>query len=699
MAETVPAWRSGSPSRLPRGVRHALWAFLLLAHALCAVYLLLSAKLYWLLENEYLNYFAGLLAPERDHHFRVVGAAMGVLGATHGLQLCLHLGVSAIARSPTVQPLKLGSICATVITLGMEKLASAVRWVLHRWRSSRTGRPKPVPTQSLTRDNNLNDGAYGRMFALRKIMEIATQVPNGYLYSTLIARSWINHTKVALLVIKCWSSFVIHRSVLKNSAASKSTALNASVHLAAVVVDTLLATCTAIVLPGAIFIPYALQFDYKDLTFPDATLYGDTAFVNLVLENRAVFFMSWPNAAMKSVPHVSLVLCLEAIAGVLSAPQRLGPDKSAASPPTQPPEIGVGTTKPIAPDNTLIHDSERALGLVPRLNRVHRVLIPLVFLVTGGIVLVVHLTAQYGLVTGDVEAMEGMCLQRMHPWFASNFSCAVVKYNCYKEGVSSPAAETLGWLERESVRKLIFMHCPAFVMPTLLREFPSLMGVELWNVTLERWGEEAALSAALHPTMLYVNFAYVNMTGVPAGILQSPLPELLIDLEFTHTNLTALPQEIVEPWKGVEILFIEHSQINPFPSVLMELQVLSEFSLIANKFEAIPDDALLNAASVYFYNLALSHNALRALPAVRSENFDVSYLALEFTLLTELPAWVSTQVWESVSLGGSPVCDQRSNHSHFPDIAVCGDSPGAWNPLGEARYPTQLMKPFRALDG
>lgn len=61
-----------------------------------------------------------------------------------------------------------------------------------------------------------NTEIYGLMFAFRKTVEIAAKVPNSYLYSKLIARPWINHAKVGLVVANCWSSFIIHRQ-LKNS--------------------------------------------------------------------------------------------------------------------------------------------------------------------------------------------------------------------------------------------------------------------------------------------------------------------------------------------------------------------------------------------------------------------------------------------------------------------------------------------------
>ncbi|KAL4110963.1 hypothetical protein PRIC1_002647 [Phytophthora ramorum] len=323
----------------------------------------------------------------------------------------------------------------------------------------------------------------------------------------------------------------------------------------------------------------------------------------------------------------------------------------------------------------------------------HHIAAPFLFLATGAIVLALHLSAQYGHVNGDIDAMTDMCLQRMHPWLAPNFSCAVIKYNCYRERVTSPDPGVLGPLEREAVRSILFLHCSAFVMPPVIREFPLLMGMELWNSTLVSWGQEAALSAKLHPVMLYMIFSFVNMTAVPAGILQPPLPEQLTDLEFIHTNLTTVPEEITESWSNVQLIYIEHSQLNPFPTAIMQLPFLSELSLIDNKFETIPDDALLTAASTHFYDLALSRNAIRELPKARAEDFDVSYLALEFTQLTELPVWVNSQVWDSVSLGGSPICD--SDSVELPGVAVCGEDD---DPLGEERYPTQLIAKSRSLD-
>ncbi|ETI55808.1 hypothetical protein F443_01561 [Phytophthora nicotianae P1569] len=694
------SYESDSRDSLTRRQYAFLWMFMVLLHALCSTFLICSAKLYWLMENEYLDYFAGLLASERDRHFRVVGTTLGILGAIHGLQMLCHLKAATFARRLRVRPLNVGSAMETLLKLVVKSFTRlGYRWGLLRNAGRRTG-----CSHSLRECDQSNEH-FTRMFALRKTLEIATQVPNGYLYSTLVARSWINHAKVALIVTNCWSAFIIHQMLLKSDpdgrqVAPPLTKSRTSIRLLAVTVDAALATATAIILPTAIFMPYALQFDVKNLSFPYTMLYGDTAFPNLVLENRAFFFMSWANSTMKFVPHLSVFMCLEAIAAMLHSSDL--PDTTTTTKRSLPePRVVRSSIRrsiiALASYRAFLRASGRVQNSARILFRVHRVTIPMLLLITGGIVLGLHLSSQYGAVTGDVAKMESLCMQRMHPWLASNFSCAVVRYNCYKEGVTSPSVEVLGWLEREAVRKIIFMHCSAFTMPPIIREFSSLMGVELWNATLVDWAEEAAVSAELHPMMLFALFIYVNMTGIPPGILQTPLPIQLTDLEFSHTNLTTIPESVVEPWNGMEIMFIEHSQINPFPSVLMQLPVLSDISLIDNEIETIPDDVFLNGASSYFYSVALSKNPLRKLPQGQNLNFDISYLGLEFTLLTEVPDWITTNVWDAVSLGGSPLCQMKRN-VELADNVLCGEDENAWDPLGGERYPIKLVEPFRSLD-
>ncbi|OWZ02929.1 hypothetical protein PHMEG_00025427 [Phytophthora megakarya] len=652
-----------------------LWTFMVFLHVVCAVFLLSCAKLYYIMESKYNDYFADLLAPARDRHFRVVGTVLGVLGGAHALQLFTHLGISTTARRLTM-------------------------------------------------------------------VEMATQVPNAYLYSKLITRSWINHTKVTLVVVNCWSAFVIHKKL-----STRKTRSQISMRLTAVVIDTLLAVATGILLPSAIVIPYLVHFDFKTLDFPDAMLYGDTAFPNLVLENRAFFATSWDNAIMKIVPHVNAFFCLQVLASMLDCASH-GPRVSTMSSGPPPlmdfatswdnaimkivphvnaffclqalasmldcaprgPRVSTMSSGPpplmevnkkrsiiIAASFRALTQVTNTLHRVTRLRQLYRVAVPLIFLITGGIVLALHLTAQYDNVK-DARMMSRMCLQRMHPWLAPNSSCAVVKYNCHKESMATPNSEVFDWIEREAVRKIIFMHCPAFFMPAIIREFPSLMIIELWNMTLVRWGVEAAVSAKLHPMMICVYFSLVNLTSVPAGIIQTDLPEHLTDIEFSRTNLTALPKEIAHAWRGIKVLYVERSRLNSFPPFLLQLPVLSELSLIDNNIKTLPENAFSTGLSPFYYDLALSRNPLVQLPDRNLYKLNVSIFnfALEYTQLTDLPAWIDSTIRVSLSLGGSPICNSSRNRN-LPKFVHCGQDNRSWDPIGEERFPTKFLEPFRSL--
>ncbi|POM74941.1 Hypothetical protein PHPALM_8016, partial [Phytophthora palmivora] len=220
---------------------------------------------------------------------------------------------------------------------------------------------------------------------------------------------------------------------------------------------------------------------------------------------------------------------------------------------------------------------------------------------------------------------------------------------------------------------LIFMHCSAFIMPVIIREFPSLMNIELWNITLVRWGEEAAVSAKLHPMLLCIFFSLVNLTSVPSGIIQTDLPEHLTDLEFSRTCLPLL--------EATRSRFV--------------VPVLSELSLIGNNIEMIPDHTFATGSPSFYYDLALSHNPLRQLPAMNL-NVSIFNLALEFTRLTDLPAWININIRVSLSLGGSPLCDCSS--VSLPKFARCGHDHQSWDPIGKERYPRELVEPFRSLN-
>ncbi|GMF20648.1 unnamed protein product [Phytophthora lilii] len=202
-----------------------------------------------------------------------------------------------------------------------------------------------------------------------------------------------------------------------------------------------------------------------------------------------------------------------------------------------------------------------------------RVVTPLVFVVAGAIVLGLHLHASYLASTADADTMK-MCIQGIRPWFAIKVSCSVLESNCYRHGVSSPPFDALEHLQSDAVTVILFAHCSEFKMLTTIRNFQNLLGLELWNVSVTKWGTDAALSADHHPSMIFLVMAYTNMTEMPEGLLQT-MPPLLGDIEISVSNLTTIPDELADAWSKVRLVYLEHTPLEVFPTAFFRIPSLS----------------------------------------------------------------------------------------------------------------------------
>lgn len=244
------------------------------------------------------------------------------------------------------------------------------------------------------------------------------------------------------------------------------------------------------------------------------------------------------------------------------------------------------------------------------------------------------------------------CDRVTSPWFTTGYPCSTYMYNCYRQGTASPDEDSWKVIDEQSLLYLTISHCHALEMPRRLQDFPNLIGVQLHSTTLLEWGKESAISATKHTHMLVLVIARTNMTGIPEGIFQ-PLPAALMDIEFSHTNLTSLPSSLHEKWHPIATLYIEHSLIAEFPQTLLYLKP-TELSLRGNLIEQLPEIADMHQ---YFYSLALSANPLRALPESIGEGTFFSNVSAENTLLETLPAWTQASIDGTLYLYGTPYCE------------------------------------------
>ncbi|KAG3086087.1 hypothetical protein PI125_g19037 [Phytophthora idaei] len=592
-----------------------VWLLVLALHGLCASYLLAMALLYFFMENPLMVYYANLLALPEHRYFRLFGTLVGILGALHGLQLVLHLLWSIKSRAPAVFPraAMINRLVRGVLRLKKSKKTEPVA-PRPSWSRNSITAIGSVTASGLQSVLSVEGNHFALVFVTRKAVEVGAQIVQCYRYSTLIGRVWINQAYA----------------------------------------DALLTAFACLVLPLAIFVPYAQVFDVSWYSFPNEILYGDVSFPNLIRENQALFALSFVDGVTKLVPHISILFGLASVSLILELypPQRF-------------------TSKAKAKASSVV---VRSKALKAR-----------------AVVLGLHLHAAHLASSADASTMK-MCLQGLRPWFAVNVSCSVLEFNCYKHGVVTPTSDQLDHLQSDAVMAVIFEHCTEFKMPPSIRRFRNLLGLELWNVSIAKWGSEAALNADLHPEMVFLIMVYTNMTEMPRDLLTTPLPLLLGDIEISITNLTAIPEELAAAWSNVRLVYLEHAPLKEFPTALLKIPSLS-VSLIDDGLESIPDDLFMTESRLDEYlEIAFSYNPIKELPSSIRDGLLVNYLSVDHTEVTELPAWVDG-IGQWMNLGGTPVCNDTK--AVIPDIADCTD--WGWNPMADGRYPLALVAPLREI--
>ncbi|GMF20647.1 unnamed protein product [Phytophthora lilii] len=224
-------------------------------------------------------------------------------------------------------------------------------------------------------------------------------------------------------------------------------------------------------------------------------------------------------------------------------------------------------------------------------------------------------------------------------------------------------------------------------MPPSIRRFRNLLGLEVWNVSIAKWGAE---TADLHPEMIYLIMVYANMTEMPRGLFTPPLPPLLGDIEISITNLTKVPDELAEAWSDVRLVYLEHAPLKTFPTALFKIPSLS-VSLIDDGLDTMPEDLFTSISLLDEYlEIAVSYNPIRELPSAIRDGLLINYLSFDHTKLIELLVWID-DVGQWINLGGCPICNDTE--AVIPEIADCAD--WGWDPMVEGRYPLALVAPLR----
>lgn len=653
-----------------RGCRFlGAWIGVVGLHCVCAMYLTQLARVYSFFMHPYMDYWAKLIARERHQYFGHVAWIFGILAGLHWWQIFSILWASLRARELVLPD---GSSNTTHyaerIKKKLKENGSHRRMSSSRFSSmiltARRLKKLTLPTRIALRFWRVlfsRRGFFGiesdyfpLIFIVREVVEIVSQTFQAHRSSASLPRPWLNNLFATLVVVNCWSTPVLQHVFRCHRGMERVVCL---------VLDTLLNMGSSVVIPIVIFLPYYEAFMPEYFTFPYTSLYDALFFSRLAMENHLLFSMSTSDLISRVIPHLGIYSSLVSAATLIrrKGSRRTASKVTAGVPPSKAETpLVTSFSKTFAKIASVVTASPTNQSLAARASRKKKTLMHIVFGLWGLGVLVLHMRAAVRL----RETVVG-CRQVTGSWFATGFPCTVYAYNCFRHGTASPDEDSWVHLDQSSLVYLTISHCPALKVPHRFQSFPNLLGFQLHNITLVEWAKENAISATKHAKMIVCVIAKTNMTRLPDGMLQ-PLPDTLMDIEITHTNLTSLPPDLHERWHSLACMYLEHSLLTAFPETLLHLDV-TEISLLGNRIETLPELALKHQ---YFYSFVASANPLRELPDTLGDGTEFSYFSAENTLLETLPAWAHTRVEDTMFLYGTPFCQSQTEDTRNSGVLL-----------------------------
>ncbi|KAE9360074.1 hypothetical protein PR003_g405 [Phytophthora rubi] len=306
------------------------------------------------------------------------------------------------------------------------------------------------------------------------------------------------------------------------------------------------------IVPLLIIIPYAQEFNLQYKIFKNPNfMYDPVPFVTMVLENRLMFVAGLLDLTTKLIPHLSIMLSL------VTASELLGRGDVKVIPGAGGPSIHSLSVQPKARSSTIdkptITETEASTAnpLSPNqpkslhalLNWKHAITVA-VFVLWGVIVLLLHLLAAQRAANYEVLG----CRAMTRPWISNGkVPCASLVYVCHAENTTTPDHTSFDKLDPVVLATLAIIHCPELEMPPSFQRLESLVSLHIYNSTIVSWDAKSSISATAHTRLLSVVLARSQMTEVPQGVLQ-PLPASLIGIQFSHTSLKTLPNDLYLRW-------------------------------------------------------------------------------------------------------------------------------------------------------
>ncbi|KAJ0392129.1 hypothetical protein P43SY_005251 [Pythium insidiosum] len=562
-------------------------------------------------------------------------------------------------------------------------------------------------------------GVGGRYFEvvymLREMLETTLQSYQAYRMSWFVSRVALNRVYVSVLVVNCLATPVLQHTSWSTVAVQR---------LLCLVLDLALDFLSTVIIPFVLAAPYARVYDPETTDFEGMLWYDNHFIMQTFNESRLVLVSSWTDLFSKLFFSLGMLTTIEHMkalivrrdqglvspskngnsdrsgrsAGTVDALPSIGPRVSsvfplrllqrlsrAISPSTAPTPVVVAaqTSAQSWRRDILRRSSTLVVPVVRAGHRRRLAVLARVALFGWGVgVLTLHLRAER---RGD----PAVCSLHVRPWTSDKPGCSLLEYNCKSipgaEGSDAELSATLDAVDVAALALLVTRHCRAVRMPSLLTRYDQLVGLKIYNSTVERWDETAELTQRAHPNLRFAFFVRVNFSAaeLPAGLLSRSFPSKLIDVEFSFTNLHGLPDDLHERWVQPMVLSLEDSPVTEYPRVMNRMRLLVA-ALVGTRITHV-DAALFTNSDIM--SLHLSRSPVIEVPedVPLPASTQIGSIKLWRTHISSLPEWIShpTQGYLArggvIKAGGSPFCDQfNSAKANGTAIASGGNATWTW---------------------
>lgn len=635
--------------RVPRRTFALWWLSLLLLHLISGVFFGASACFYWHLKGTYFDsclMYYGVTMEAR--WYSTIAILLGAVALPHALAIIKMISASLCYRSFT-------------FTFGSSIKRGTGLKVAREQHRDRTTNPvsfrltSPVWSTKLYHflcDRKGVFGVEGKHFHTilfcRELVETSLQTNQAYRMSIYLSRGWLNRFYVAMLVLNCWLTPLIHHLYKKNEVKKR---------LLCLVCDCALDLVASVVIPITILATYYASYVSTGSLVDMFGSYDEAVFMQAVNELQMLFVVSWRDLGTRLVFSLGLIIAtsdvkellvgvyitnqvnpLSAIVPSATATSRVDPGPSFE-------KLLAANVDSVAPERMSrpqhVQVAPEELATSEKRSHLVSALIHGSFFVWGAVVLGLHVYAE-----SHVDLIQ--CPFQVRPWGKTTHVCSLVFLNCYSLGISGAEEEVdAQWriVDFEATEHIQIRHCEALEMPPALQKFSQLLSIKLYNTTVITWNNDAAITSTHHPHLTTLFFVRVNMTDgeLPSGLLSPDFPATVTDIDFSVTNLRSLPSDLDRKWSGTTALYFEHGAFTAVPDVVLRMKPIF-LSFYGNPIRELPSE-LFESESVMF--LHIGDSLVTSLPTnvtFDSNTSSLWYLYVSSTQLSYFPAWVDGMV-------------------------------------------------------